>query len=60
MGYIYSITNKIDNKVYIGQTVRDLNQRWKEHFKNGSNCVYLKQALQKHGIDNFKFIPVKI
>lgn len=55
MGYIYKITNKIDQKVYIGQTSRDLELRWKEHKKKGSNCKYLKAAIQKHGIENFKF-----
>lgn len=31
MGYIYKITNQINNKVYIGQTSRTIEKRWKDH-----------------------------
>ena len=56
MGYIYSITNKINFKKYIGQTLeKDIRERWKSHFKKGSNCRYLKHALHKYGKENFKF-----
>jgi len=54
MGCIYKIRNKIDNKIYIGQTTQDLDIRWKQHLKNTSNCRYLKNAFDKHGIDNFE------
>jgi group I intron endonuclease len=55
MGYIYKITNKIDNKIYVGQTIQDVEARWKDHLKKGSNCRYLKSAINKYGIDNFEF-----
>jgi len=56
MGYIYLITNKQDNKKYVGQTLEnDIYERWRAHFKKGSNCRYLKHALQKYGKDSFKF-----
>ena len=55
MGYIYKIENTVDNKIYIGQTIQDLESRWKDHRKKGSNCRYLKSAIQKYGIDNFEF-----
>jgi 23S rRNA pseudoU1915 N3-methylase RlmH len=55
MGYIYKIKNKIDNKIYIGQTTQDLERRWKGHRKNSSNCRYLKSALKKYGVENFDF-----
>ena len=29
--YIYKITNKINNKIYIGQTIRKIELRWKQH-----------------------------
>ena len=28
MAYIYKITNLINNKIYIGQTIRSINVRW--------------------------------
>lgn len=55
MGYIYKITNIITNKCYIGQTKGDLYKRWKQHLKINSNCLYLKNAINKHGVKNFKF-----
>jgi group I intron endonuclease len=55
MDYIYKITNKIDNKIYVGQTIQDVEARWKDHLKRGSNCRYLKSAINKYGIDNFEF-----
>jgi group I intron endonuclease len=41
---IYKITNKINDKSYIGQTIQNLNKRWKNH------CY---DALKK--LDKFKF-----
>ena len=55
MGYIYKIVNKIDGKTYIGQTIQDLEERWRQHRKTNSNCRYLKSAIKKHGIDKFDF-----
>ena len=31
MAYIYKITNKLNGKIYIGQTSRTVQERWKEH-----------------------------
>ena len=55
MGYIYKIMNKIDNKIYIGQTIHDYETRWKQHLKKRSNCRYLSSAIKKYGVDNFEF-----
>jgi len=55
MGYIYKIVNKIDGKIYIGQTTQDLEERWKQHRKTTSNCRYLKLAIKKYGLDQFDF-----
>jgi len=55
MGYIYTITNKTDNKTYVGQTMRDVEERWKDHLKKRSNCRYLSSAIKKYGVDNFEF-----
>lgn len=55
MGYIYYIKNLIDNKYYIGQTISDLKERWKQHRHKNSNCRYLKNAFNKYGFENFEF-----
>ncbi len=54
MGYIYKITNKINNQCYIGQTT-NLEERWRKHKTTRSKCRYLKNAFNKYGIENFEF-----
>lgn len=53
-GYIYKITNLINEKVYIGQTTTTIDHRWGQHktYRNKRNHLY--SALDKYGIDNFK------
>lgn len=54
MGIIYIIKNTINEKVYIGQTSRTLEIRWKEylrHYKRGDQAIYA--AMRKYGIENF-------
>lgn len=57
MGIIYKITNLINNKIYIGQTKRDINTRFQEHIRdsqNPSKNIPLHQAIKKYGKENFK------
>lgn len=55
---IYKYTNKINNKVYIGQSI-NIKRRIKEHnnraFTNGNSDFnsLLSRALRKYGLDNF-------
>ncbi len=53
---IYKITNLINNKIYIGQTVKTLEQRWKEHLKSAKNNdhKHLYQSINYYGKNNFK------
>ena len=37
MGLIYKITNQINGKIYIGQTIGTLSKRWREHCFEASN-----------------------
>lgn len=58
---IYKITNKINNKCYIGQTIKSAKQRWEEHqrhaFGSHPNDVNktLYKAIRKYGLENFTF-----
>lgn len=61
---VYKITNKINNKCYIGSSIR-VEKRWKEHIntsKNPNNPQYnypLYSAFRKYGIENFTFEILK-
>ena len=48
---IYKVTNKINGKVYIGQSV-DIGRRWREHM-TAKDDIYFHKAIQKYGVDNF-------
>jgi group I intron endonuclease len=61
MTIIYIITNLINEKIYIGQTSRNIQRRFKEHgFASEKGCVRIYNAMQKYGIHNFKIETVKI
>ena len=57
MAIIYKIINKINGKIYIGETTSSLEQRWKDHCRDGKNGSHnksvLHDAMYKYGIDNF-------
>lgn len=50
---IYLITNKINNKKYVGQTWKKISYRWQEHSTKEKSCVKLNRAIKKYGKDNF-------
>lgn len=50
---IYKITNKINGKIYIGQTTRSLQHRWQQHCWISSRCSCLNKAIHKYGKENF-------
>lgn len=61
---VYKITNNINNKAYIGSSIR-VQHRWKEEInsafnKNSSSYYYpLSCAFRKYGLDNFSFEIIK-
>ena len=60
-GFIYKVTCTVTNKVYIGQTQRDVELRWKEHRRHcyeksftNYHCKFYR-AIRKYGLDSFKW-----
>ena len=53
-GMIYKITNTVNDKVYIGQTIQQLKRRWNQHccYSKFSD-VHLYRAMRAYGIDKF-------
>lgn len=52
---IYKITNKINGKCYIGQSI-NIKQRWKAHRSRYQVDDYpLYRAMRKYGLENFNF-----
>lgn len=55
--FIYKITNIINNKVYIGQSIRPIEKRFDRHINDAINNVldtHFARAIRKYGKDNFK------
>lgn len=54
--FIYKITNKINNKVYIGKTKNSIKSRFSKHLKNAKNKVnrHLYDSMNHYGYDNFE------
>ena len=56
MGIIYQCTNLINNKIYIGQTKRTLQERKRDHLgKSLHDGTYFHKAIIKYGKDNFQW-----
>lgn len=55
MGYIYLITNKINQKKYVGQTSYSIEERFNQHIKVSLKYKErpLYRAFNKYGISNF-------
>lgn len=58
-GKIYKITNKLNGKIYIGQTIKSLEERFQKHCCGTSAKdkyhfnMAIKKAIRKYGKDNF-------
>lgn len=61
MGFIYKITNNINNKVYIGQTKQTIQQRYQKHLECAMNHVnrYLYDAMNCYGYANFSVSQIE-
>jgi len=52
---IYCITNIINNKKYVGKTIRSLKTRQKSHEKLSSTTCLIDRAINKYGKHNFQW-----
>ena len=53
---IYKTTNTVNDKVYIGQTIRPIQQRFRRHINDAMNCnldTHFARAIRKYGPDVF-------
>lgn len=51
---IYKISNLINGKIYIGQTLHSLKVRYPKHFSRKPSNNHLKSAYKKYGSENFR------
>ena len=54
--WVYKITNIKNNKVYIGQTIRPIEQRFNRHITDAINNIldtHFARAIRKYGKDSF-------
>lgn len=54
--WIYKITNIQNNKIYIGQTIRPIQDRFHRHINDALNNIldtHFARAIRKYGKDNF-------
>ena len=61
--YIYKITNIQNNKVYIGQTIRPIKERFKRHLNDALNNIidtHFARAIRKYGKENFVLEQIDI
>jgi len=52
---VYKLTNMVNGKIYVGQTVLPLERRWYSHVKKASakSSMLISRAIAKHGPQNF-------
>ena len=52
---IYKITNKVNNKFYIGKTTKSIQERFNRHrYNHQGQKTYLYNSMRKYGFDNFQ------
>ena len=59
MGSIYKITNKLNGKSYIGQTMQLVVKRWRAHISRKSTSA-IHAAIKAYGKENFSFEVIEI
>ena len=61
-GFIYKITNTVNDKCYIGQTIVDIELRFRRHISdsnaNKDDGMYIHKAIKKYGAENFSLLEL--
>lgn len=61
MGFIYLITNNVNNKKYVGQTIGSIQERWNQHLRatreKGSRHLY--DVIKKYGYQSFSIQKIE-
>ena len=52
--FVYKITNLLNGKIYIGQTTRNIKERWRSHCNRKDSKSAITNAIKKYGKENFK------
>lgn len=65
IGYIYKVTNKINGKIYIGQTIQSVKDRWYRHCRKSGISkaelnTHFKRAILKYGKENFMIETIEV
>lgn len=65
IGYIYKVTNKLNGKIYIGQTIQSVRDRWYRHcgktgLSKGEMNTHFKRAILKYGKENFEVETIEV
>ncbi len=57
---VYKITNTVNQKIYIGQTCKSLEERWKSHLDSVKSnlSTHLYNAMRKYRVENFQITPI--
>lgn len=61
--FIYKITNNINGKIYIGQTVRSVESRFARHIRDaekGMLDTHFARAIRKYGAQNFSIEVIDV
>ena len=56
-GIIYRFTCNLNNKTYVGQTIRS-ERRYRDHC-NAEGDSYIHDAIRSHGLENFEYVVIE-
>jgi len=58
MRSVYLIRNRANGKVYVGKTIRGIENRFLEHISGRNSSLLLTRAMNKYGLDKFEIFTI--